>query len=99
MSDAESRLAALLADDGLPERDAVFRLAVAARVRRRGLVRDLIGLTVTALLGMLVLWALAPGLTPWIRELAGAFGPAVAMGSAAASLALMALLVMPARRA
>lgn len=53
-------LKALLAEDGLPDRDPAFRYAVMQGVARRRLIGELLDLAPMAAGAAAVLWALAP---------------------------------------
>jgi hypothetical protein len=82
----EDRLSAILNADRPPARDLAFEAAVMQRVFGRRLVATLVTVgSLAAALGV-VLWALAPLLTPMIEAIGALLGPVVAtltLGAAA----------------
>lgn len=60
MTDPETKLAALWAQDAPPERDPVFVVAVMERAARRRLAFEVAGLLPGALAATAVLWAAGP---------------------------------------
>ncbi|MDQ0464018.1 hypothetical protein QO010_001789 [Caulobacter ginsengisoli] len=80
MTDAEKKLDAFFADDGLPARDQAFTHAVMRRAAARRLRAELAWLGAVCLLGAVVLWALAPALEPILHlpaRLIETAGPAI----------------------
>jgi hypothetical protein len=83
-SDLDARLARLLGEDGLAERDAGFTLAVMNRIARRRMAVDLASLGAVSLAVGGVAWAAAPSLA----LVADLFGQAVAPAGAVTLVAL-----------
>lgn len=91
MSDLDARLAAALRADGPPERDALFRLDVLARVERMRFLRRILGTVAVALLAALLVVLNAQTIDAWI-----AADPRHAWIAGAAALAvILALPGMP----
>lgn len=79
-NDAEARLARFFAEDGLPDRDPAFSARIGQRIARRRLQRDLLMLAGVTAMGVLVLWALAPGLSRIAGALVQTFSPVLVVG-------------------
>lgn len=78
ISGAEDRLARFFAEDGLPDQDPAFALAVMDRMARKRLRLGLLTLGGFCALAALVLWAFAPWLGLLAADLprdAGAWAP------------------------
>lgn len=85
---AEDRLSAFLSEGQGPARDLAFEVEVMKRVAGRELLRAVGVSGLFAGAGGIVLWALAPMLTPVIEPAAAFAAPAAAILAATAGLVL-----------
>lgn len=85
---AEDRLSAFLNEDRGPARDLAFELEVMQRVAGRELLRTVGVSALFAGAGGVVLWAVAPMLTPLIEPAAALAAPAAAILTVTAGLVL-----------
>ena len=65
----DATLKALLGDEGLPERDPVFTLAVMQGVARRRFIGDMLDLAPYVIGAAALLWLLAPRFEVYLRGL------------------------------
>lgn len=87
---ADQRLRALFAADAPPARDPLFSTAVMAEVARRRFLGDVALLSVVALVGGVILWALWPSLTPVVTSLSEGLAPVAACLTLAAIVVVLA---------
>ena len=93
--DLDARLARLLGEDGLAERDAGFTLAVLNRLARRRMAVELAGLGAVSLAVGGVAWAAAPSLALLIGQFGHSLAPAGAVSVVALSIAALAVGLSP----